>query len=65
MSHYQRMETEKAELQIKCDALLEFIENNPIFKTLSDIDQDLMTEQYFHMKMYARCLQWRLNRDER
>jgi len=65
MSHYARMQIEHLELQNKCRALLAFIESNPIFETLAKEDQDLMTEQYFHMKMYSRCLLWRMGRMEK
>ena len=60
--HITRMEIELNELNTRTNALISFMENNPVFKTLNQIDQDDLKEQYEHMCKYHDVLKRRLNR---
>ena len=60
--HITRMEIELGELNTRTNALISFMENNPVFKTLSQVDQDDLKEQYEHMCKYHDVLKRRLNR---
>jgi hypothetical protein len=64
MSHIERMKTELKDLTVKTDALLAFIQGNPICRTLPETDQALMSEQWEAMSWYRTTLTQRIERAE-
>lgn len=64
--YVERMLVEREDLLIKLERLIIFTEgNNPIFKNLDIIDQDLLIEQYTYMLNYYLVLEKRLNRTKK
>lgn len=60
------MLVEREDLLIKLEKLIIFIEGeNPIFKNLDIIDQDLLIEQYVYMLNYYLVLEKRLDRTKK
>ena len=62
--HVQRMLIERAELNKKVILLKAFMEENPIFGTLSVEEQKDMVDQYKHMVEYKTVLERRIKRAE-
>jgi hypothetical protein len=61
MSTYQfRVVKEKAELEVKIEALETFIESNPIFPTLPEEERGLLQSQLDVMLGYAGILESRI-----
>ena len=60
MSHIERMKVELKDLKVKLNALRDFIDENPIYKTLKAEEQYLMIKQCEHMSTYAGCLVHRI-----
>lgn len=56
----ERLNDEKVELKEKVEKLDEFIENNPIFETVSEMQRVLMVTQLNAMKMYLYTLDERI-----
>lgn len=64
--YIERMLVEREDLLIKLEKLIIFIEGeNPIFKNLDIIDQDLLIEQYIYMLNYYLVLNKRLDRTKK
>lgn len=59
-THVQRMEAEHDELTDRLNKLRTFVEENPIFETLSNIDQKLLKQQLEAMTAYEAALGARL-----
>lgn len=59
--HQQRVVDERTELDDKRGKLLAFIQNSPIFKTLSESDQKLLEEQWEVMSHYSVILLARID----
>lgn len=57
----ERLEEEKDQLFEKVIKLNEFIEDNPLFNTVSDIQKILLTTQLNVMQIYLYTLQERIN----
>lgn len=62
LPHQQRVVDELKELKDKRTKLLEFIQHSDVFKTLEQIDKDLLTEQYEAMVWYDVILTKRIER---
>lgn len=62
LPHQQRVIEEEKELKNRLDKLQEFIVNSDVFKQLPPIEQNLMNQQYYHMKLYWALLQERISR---
>lgn len=60
--HEQRVVDEKAELDAKITALFAFINTNPLFKQLNDIDRSLLLNQRGAMHSYSEILARRIAR---
>lgn len=60
--HQQRVVDEKAELDERRTKLFKFIQNSPIFKTLSESDRSLLVEQWEVMSHYSTILSARIER---
>lgn len=60
--HQQRVVDEKSELKTKHDALNDFIQENPIFKTLPDEEQRDLEKQFTIMGHYIDVLNRRISR---
>lgn len=60
--HEQRVVDELKELKDKRTKLLSFIQHSDVFKTLEQIDKDLLTEQYEAMTWYDVILTKRIER---
>lgn len=58
--HQQRVVDERYELADKLAKLDEFIDHNPLFKTLDNKDQMLLLEQSSVMTQYKRLLDRRI-----
>jgi hypothetical protein len=56
LPHQQRVIDEKNELDIKTNALSEFIGENPIFKTLDDAERTRLRKQLGFMQGYSSML---------
>lgn len=56
LPHQQRVIDEKRDLDEKRTKLLEFIQNSPIYATLNESDQTLLTEQFEVMTHYSVIL---------
>ena len=56
----QRIKDEKAELETKTHALETFIDSNPIFETVSEIQKVLLITQCSSMQMYLYSLNERI-----
>lgn len=61
-AHQQRVVDEKRDLDEKREKLLTFIKESPVFATLSESDQTLLTEQYEVMTHYSVILGSRIDR---
>jgi hypothetical protein len=59
--YVKRLEQEYKELKIKLELLNCFIHENPIFKTLPDIEQIRMIKQCGFMESYRDVLKDRIN----
>ncbi len=57
-----RVIAERDEVNERHDKLLDFINNNPVFKTLDKIDRDLLVEQDAYMEAYIATLNKRIER---
>lgn len=62
LPHQERVVIETKELDDKITKLDEFIMNNPIFKNLSEEDQNLMIQQVRSMQYYFGILVERINK---
>lgn len=62
MSWQDRVIAERDELNEKHDKLVDFIENNPQFGLLEEVDQDLLTQQEAYMEAYVATLNARIER---
>ncbi len=63
----ERLEEEDNELEERVKKLEDFIENNPVFKTVSHVQRVLLVTQLNAMKIYLYTLQeriWDLLADE-
>lgn len=60
--HVQRMRIEREKLEHDIIKLRAFIEDNPIFKTLEEVEQADMNEQLVHMVNHFNVLTRRLQR---
>lgn len=58
--HQQRVVDEKSELDEKLGKLHDFIQDNPIFKTLPDGEQKLLQRQDLVMAEYSQILSERI-----
>lgn len=58
--HIQRVSDERSELNAKLTRLEDFIDFNPVFKSLRVIDRQLMRDQAAIMRIYSRILGERL-----
>ncbi len=56
LPHQQRVVDEKTELDKKISMLSDFIENNPVFDTVDDAEQDRLKEQLAWMVGYNNVL---------
>lgn len=54
--HQQRVVDEKSDLDVKAKALSNFIGLNPVFETLSSLEQELLKEQCEVMWQYSETL---------
>jgi len=61
-AHQQRVLAEKAELDKKTEALSVFIEDNPLFGSLVQNEQDDLVVQHDYMSQYASVLASRIER---
>lgn len=59
--HQERVVSEQRDLSMKITGLDSFIDNNGIFITLSETEQDLMKAQRAMMKAYSSILLARIN----
>lgn len=59
--HQQRVIDEKSELDKKIYALYEFIQNNEIFKSLDEKEQDRLNRQHSSMLVYSGILNERIS----
>ena len=59
--HEKRVVEEKAELSQKLNKLSEFIDENPLFKSLSNAEQLLLRKQMLWMTNYYDILEERIN----
>lgn len=62
LPHQQRVVDELKELKDKRTKLLAFIQESEQFKTLDQVDKDLLTEQYEAMVWYDVILTKRIER---
>lgn len=62
LPHQQRVVDERNELQDRRNKLIQFIQENPIFKTLEEGDQKLLKEQFEAMTWYQKILDSRITR---
>ena len=60
LSFLDRLEIEEHELQNKVEKLEDFIDNNPSFEEVNDIQRILLVTQLNAMKMYLYTLQERI-----
>jgi len=60
--HQQRVIDERDELEVKRLALEKFITENPIFKSISVSDGELLCEQFRAMCVYSAILAERIRR---
>lgn len=60
LSFLDRLEIEEHELQNKVEKLEDFIDNNPSFDEVNDIQRILLVTQLNAMKMYLYTLQERI-----
>lgn len=60
--HQQRVVEEKAALDIKLEALNDFIDENPIFQKLDIGEQGLLYAQTYAMRQYSDILGERIDR---
>lgn len=58
--HQQRVVNEKSELDEKISLLEVFINDNPIYKKLDDLEQDRLVRQLDVMKQYSNILEERI-----
>lgn len=58
--HIERMKIEQRDLNEKIEKLNAFVETNPIFKTLSEVEQYLLKKQLLLMEEYLATLILRL-----
>lgn len=56
----ERLEDEQVELKVKVELLEDFIENNPKFGTVSEMQRVLLVTQLNAMKMYLYTLEERI-----
>lgn len=56
----ERMQEEKIQLKDKLDKLDDFIENNPKFNELTNINRILLINQFNAMEMYHYALESRI-----
>ena len=56
----KRLEDEKKELEIKSDKLNDFIEDNPEFENVNDIQRILLVNQFNGMQIYLFALEERI-----
>jgi hypothetical protein len=59
-AHQERVVTEKKELDEKLDKLKTFIEINPIFKSLDEMNRHLLNRQFDVMVEYSKILSNRI-----
>lgn len=59
-SFLDRVKQEKEELEVKLQKLNDFIENNPKFKELSNINRILLVNQFNAMELYYYALDSRI-----
>ena len=56
----ERLNDEHSELEGKVEKLEDFIENNPIFETVTEIQRVLLLTQFHAMKLYLGILEERI-----
>ena len=56
----ERLKDEQVELKVKVELLEDFIENNPTFGTVSEMQRVLLVTQLNAMKMYLYTLEERI-----
>jgi hypothetical protein len=56
----ERLEVEQLELQTKTHALETFVDSNPVFETVSEIQRVLLVNQLSSMQGYLFCLNERI-----
>lgn len=61
--HVLRMTEERDELTTRLEALGHFINDNPIYIGLSEIQKDLLKIQYDAMQTYSRILHVRIEQE--
>lgn len=64
MSFLQRMIDEETELTVKCNKLSDFIDSSN-FKTIPEIEQVDLREQFEHMLDYRNVLLRRIDRNSK
>lgn len=56
----ERLQEEEKDLSIKIEKLNDFINNNPAFETVGEIQKVLLVQQLNCMKLYLYTLQGRI-----